>query len=441
MRRGKLVYIITYGCQMNVYDSGVVGEILGREGYKEVNEINKADVILVNTCSVREHAERRALGRISELQGLKKENPGLLIGVIGCMAQNLGNSIKGADFVVGPLGYRKLPEIIDTGYRIQDTRYKIQDTKLVCIEESLELYSDIFPKPDEGVSAFVPVMRGCDNFCTYCIVPYVRGRARSRPHLDILREIELLLDKGIKEITLLGQSVNEYYDGEVGLAGLLGIIDKTGLPRLKFLTSHPKNLTRELIEVMENSKSICKYLHLPLQSGSTRVLNKMGRGYTREEYIDWIYKLREAMQDISITTDIMVGFPGETGKDFNETLDLVKTTRFDFAYMFKYSDRKGTKAQGMSLKVNEEVKKERLKELIEVQNKITREKHKELVGKTVEILVEGRSRRGNNLYGRTSQNKVIVFSDKARAGDFIKVKVMELRGWTPYGKIQCKMQN
>lgn len=423
---------------MNVYDSRVVAEILQQEGYQEVDNENEANVIIVNTCSVREHAERRALGRISSLLGLRIRNPDLIIGVIGCMAQNLGNKIKGVDFILGPSNYKELPRIINT-------RFKNQDLRQICVEESLELYSDILPNPNDRskdlslhhkgrkVTASVPVMRGCSNFCSYCIVPYVRGRARSRSYQDILKEIEFLKSKGIKDITLLGQSANEYDDGELNFAGLLRAINEIGIPRIRFTTSHPKNMSDELIEIMRDGANICEWLHLPLQSGATKILNRMNRRYTKEDYLNWIYKIRQAIPGVAITTDVMVGFPGETEADFKETMQVVKEVKFDFAYMFKYSDREKTKASKMNDKISEEVQQKRLTELINTQNKITLKKSQQLVGKVVEILIEGTSRRSNSLYGRTRNNKVVIFDGKAKLGELVKVKVEGLRGWTPYG--------
>lgn len=428
----KNFHILTYGCQMNEYDSRVIASILLNNGYKEVNAIHKADIIIVNTCSVREHAEQRALGRISELQKLRKRNPALLIGVVGCMAQNLGASIKRVDFIVGPLNYKKLPQIIES----RVTSYKSQ---VISLEESLETYSDIFPVPicKDGQpfnpTAFVPIMRGCNNYCSYCIVPHVRGKGRSYPKQEILRQIELWVAKGVKEITLLGQSVNEYEDGRVNFAQLLRLIEGRDL-WIKFTTSHPKNISDELIDTMKECRNVCEWLHLPIQSGSNKILELMNRKYTKEQYIDWVYKIRSAIPEISITTDIMVGFPSESEADFNETLELVKLIKFDFAYMFKYSERAKTQAYHMGPKVPEEAKDERLSELINVQNKITYEKNLELVGTTQEALVLGKDKHNSGWCGKIRQNKTVVFDGNASVGEFIKVKISELRGWTPYGK-------
>ncbi|MBI4722523.1 MAG: MiaB/RimO family radical SAM methylthiotransferase, partial [Candidatus Stahlbacteria bacterium] len=305
----------------------------------------------------------------------------------------------------------------------------------VMIDESLDSYSDILPTLDNKVTAFVAIMRGCSNFCSYCIVPYVRGPKRSRPHQDILKEIESLIAKGIKEITLLGQSVNEYQDKEINFPNLLRLIDRKDL-WLKFTTSQPKNMSNELIDVMSNCQSVCEWLHLPLQSGANKILTLMNRGYTKEQYIDWIYKARNNIPNISITTDIMVGFPGETDADFNETLELVKLIRFDLAYMFKYSERPKTRASFMEPKVAEKEKLDRLTELINMQNKISYEKMCELVGTVQDVLVLGKSKDGNTLRGRTRQNKIVVLDGVASVGEVVKVKIKSLRGWTPYGQVK-----
>jgi tRNA-2-methylthio-N6-dimethylallyladenosine synthase len=414
---------------MNVYDSRIIAELLTKQEYEEVQDPQKADVIIVNTCSVREHAETRAIGRINALNALRKKNPNLLIGVVGCMAQNLKNSIKGADFVVGPSNYRDIPEIIGNALTGLKTCF--------YTDELPELYSDILPSPDETdhrPTAFVPIMRGCNNFCAYCIVPYVRGRARSRPHKDIIDEINLLTKKDIKEVILLGQNV--YNDGKLSFVQLLKQIDKSNnIRRLRFITSHPKDIDTSLFEAMRDCKSLCEHIHLPLQSGSTKILQRMNRKYTREHYLDIVSTLRETIPDASITTDIMVGLPGETDKDFEDTMDMVDRIRFDFAYMFKFSKRKGTRAYNMDGQVAEKVKKERLTKLIETQNKITRQKNASLIGKVEEVLVEGKSKKGNLLFGKTRSNKVVLFDGKLNPGAFVNVKIESLKGWTPYGHI------
>ncbi len=458
--RNITFHIISYGCQMNVYDSRIIASILSENGYKETADENKADIVIMNTCSVREHAEQRAIGRIGDLQKFREKKPNFLIGVVGCMAQNLGNSIKGADFVVGPSGYRKLPEIIESIFKTKNSSSKKSNAYTLTSNTSLELYSDIFPEPVPAQvrmpastlhpTAFVSVMRGCNNFCSYCIVPYVRGRARSRPSSDILKEIELLANKGVKEITLLGQSVNEYSYNGINFSQLLMLTDEMlkqvqhdSVPWIKFTTSHPKDMSQELIDAIRDGEKICEWIHLPIQSGSNEVLKKMGRGYTKEKYLDWIYKIRKSIPNIAITTDILVGFHGESDKNFQETLEVIKEVRFDFAYMFKYSERPRTKAYTMKPIVPEKIRIERLEKLINIQNEISYEKSSELIGTTQEVLVLGKSKKGNSLYGKTRQNKTIVFDSSSKItlplqGDFVEVKIKELRGWTPYGKLLSK---
>lgn len=443
---------------MNVYDSRLITKILSQagspgNGYEETENLNKADIVIVNGCSVREHAEIRAIGRINDLQKLRKDNPNLKIGIAGCLAQRVKEfkslrvqELKGIDFIAGPSDYKRLPEIIKG---VKDSRSQVD-----------EIYSDIFPEPENPacqseaagrdnrarITAFVPVMRGCENYCSYCIVPYVRGKIRSKNHIDVIKEITLLVKKGVKEVTLLGQSILEYRDtsrndGTFALPELLSKIDsETDIKRIRFLTSHPKDLSEELLSVMKQRKSICEHIHLPLQSGSSRILKKMGRRYTREYYLDWIGKIRKIIPGSSITTDIIVGFPGETNEDFQETIEVVKEVKFDFAYMFKYSERVGTKAYSIFPKVSEQEKSERLKELINLQNQFVKQKNKGLIGKTVEVLVEGKAKRNELLYGRTRTNKAVVFpvcrqarSGNVSPGDFVDVKINMLSGWTPVG--------
>ena len=403
---------------MNVYDSRLIASILKKEGFQEVSSPKDADVIIVNTCCVREHAEKRALGRINVLSGLKKKNPDLIIVVAGCMAQKL-KRIEGADITIGPSNYRLLPQLIRSAQKIS------------CVDEKKEDYAGIYAD-QPWVSAFLPVMRGCDNYCTYCIVPYVRGRLISRPYKDILTEAKRLVDKGVKEITLLGQSINQYEYNGVNFAKLLEMVAKeSGVKWLRFLTSHPKYFTRDIIEVMVKYRNIiCEKIHLPVQSGSNRILKLMNRKYTIEEYLKLVEELRKAIPDLALTTDIIVGFPTETEKDFEETLNLVKEVRFDYAFMFKYSEREGTAAVKLEPKVPEEERLRRLQILIDLQNRITTEINKKMEGKEFEVLVDGRAKRGD-FRGKTRQDKVCVIKDKVKIGDFVRVKVKEVKGWTP----------
>lgn len=418
---------------MNVYDSRLIAKILCENGYTEVDNEEKADVIIVNTCSVRKHAEDRAIGKIKSLRQYKNKN----IGVVGCMAESLKLKVKSeklkentmnfVDFMVGPADYRRLPAILSK---------ETLNSPTPRLLNSPELYSDIYPDPDNEISAFVPVMRGCDNYCSYCVVPYLRGKKQSRPYKDILEEVHNLLTKGIKEIMLLGQSIDEYEYNGINFAKLLALVADTGVPRLNFTTSHPKDMSQEIIEVMGQKENIYKWLHLPLQSGSDKILKTMNRGYTKERYLELIRQARAIISDISLSTDIIVGFPGENESDYRDTIELIKEVRFDSAYMFKYSNRPGTSAEQFDSKITEEVKAERLAELIDIQNKITYEKNKLLVGTTQRLLIEKRSKQDNAWYGKSDRNKAILVDGEVKPGDFVEVEVTCLRGWTPFGKIK-----
>ena len=356
---------------MNVYDSRMIASLFEQAGAKETSNLQDADIILINTCSVREHAERRALGRISSLQKLKRKNPGLKIGVIGCMAERLGDSIPRVDFSIGPLKYNRLDEAI--GKIVSSMQYAVGSTGFQPVGS--KQYVSSYPNPDNGVSAFLPVMRGCDNFCSYCIVPYVRGRAKSRDVEEILNEFRYLKDKGIKEVILLGQSINEYRYNGTSFPELLRLLDKDARDmRIRFLTSHPAYMSEEIINAMAECDSVCENIHLPIQSGCDKILKAMERRYTVNDYRYRTQQLRDRIKDIAITTDIIVGFPGEEEKDFEDTLSVVKEIGFDFAYMFIYSKREETKAAKMPDAVPVSVKKERLNRLIELQNGITKEK-------------------------------------------------------------------
>lgn len=423
-------HIITYGCQMNVYDSSLVASILEAEGLTPTKDIEEADIIIVNTCSVREHAELRALGRISALQRVRRERPNLKIGVVGCMAERLGQSIPGADFFVGPKSYDKLQKIL------RDLIYHMRYKKL---RERIPI---TFPRPDRAITAFLPVMRGCNNYCAYCIVPYLRGEAISRNPVEIIEELRFLKEGGIKEVTLLGQSVNEYKWGDIDFPKLLRMLSKESEQvRIRFLTSHPAKMSDELIKAMAECDPVCEHIHLPIQSGSNRILRMMERGYTVEEYKDWILKLRRSIPSIGLTTDILVGFPEETEKDYNETINTVRELRFDFAYMFMYSKREGTKAAGFTEEIPTTIKKERLSRIIKIQNKITREVNQKLIGKEFEILIEGKSRRDNLPMGKTRTGKEVIIKTpeervkELNSGDLVRACVESISGWTPVGSL------
>jgi tRNA-2-methylthio-N6-dimethylallyladenosine synthase len=426
-------YIKTYGCQMNVADSELVAGILAEVGYQKTESIDSADIIIFNSCTVRQHAEDRVLGRITAEATRKKQNPNMLIGLIGCVAQRKGNEllneIKSLDFVIGTDQYRYIPEIILSCMKSKEHLF-------ADVQNNVENYENIYPVRNKGVNAFVTIMRGCDNFCSYCIVPYVRGRERSRNHKEILLEIEKAGNDGFKDVTLLGQNVNSYYDGDYTFPELLKDAAHVGnIERLRFVTSHPKDLSDEVIKVMAEEPKVCEHLHLPMQSGSDRILEKMNRKYTSEKYRSIIHKLRTAMPKIAVTTDVMVGFPGEIEEDFLETYNLMKEIRFDYAFMFKYSPRTGTAAAEYRDQIPEEIRLERLRKLIDQQERITYEKYQEQIGRLVQVYVEQVSKKSDKeLSGRTRDNKIAVFpGDKKLIGTFVDIEIIDATGWTLKG--------
>jgi len=427
------IYIETYGCQMNVADSELVSSILLNEEYELAENIKEADVIIFNTCSVRQHAEERVIGRINNEMAQKKLKPHLKIGVIGCMAQRLGERLneinRSIDFVVGVDQYNNLPEIINNLFEKPEF---ISDTQV----NNAEIYKDIYPVHSGSLNAFITIMRGCNNFCSYCIVPYTRGRERSRPISDIINEISEIGKKGFKDVTLLGQNVNSYNFEGINFADLLRRVNSVDtIKRVRFVTSHPKDLSDEVIEVMAGSDKICEHLHLAMQSGDDDILKRMSRGYTAEHYFNITEKLRKAMPEIAITTDIIAGFPGETEEQFQRTYDLMAKIRFDYAFTFKYSPRTGTKAADFTDQVQEEVRLERLQRLIGLQEKITMEKYREQIGKTKEIYVEKISKKSDlEISGKSRDFKITVFpGDKSLIGKFVSVKITDATGWTLKG--------
>lgn len=427
----KKFYIETYGCQMNVADSEVVAAILEAKGYEMTKEKNDADIVLVNTCSVRENAELRVKGRVKSFSILKKHKPNVLIGIMGCMAERLGAKLfeqdKNLNIVVGPDAYNDLPLLIDKAEKGE---------KAINVELSIsETYKDICPTRIEStaISGFVSIIRGCNNFCTYCIVPYTRGRERSRSVGSILLEVKDLAEKGYKEITLLGQNVNSYSfitdEKELKFHDLLKMVaDSVPNIRIRFSTSHPKDMSDDTLIVMSEHDNICKAIHLPVQSGSNSVLNDMNRKYTREWYLGRIAAINKYLPGCGLSTDVFVGFHNESEEDFEQTLDLMREVRFDLAYMFKYSERPGTMAaKRLADNIDEEVKSARLTKLIDMQHEINFASNVADVDKEFEVLIEGVSKKRNDqMYGRTSQNKVCVFPRKNyNIGDFVKVRVVE----------------
>ncbi|MCY1635650.1 tRNA (N6-isopentenyl adenosine(37)-C2)-methylthiotransferase MiaB [Marinifilum sp. D737] len=427
----KKLFLETYGCQMNVADSEVVAAIMQHDGFEITKTREEADVILVNTCSVRENAEQRVRGRVQGFSELKKKNPKLLVGVIGCMAERLGDKLfeqeKNVNIVVGPDAYMDLPMLVKKAE---------SGEKAINIELSLtETYKDICPSriDETAISGFVSIMRGCNNFCTYCIVPYTRGRERSRNPESIIKEVRDLAEKGYKEVTLLGQNVNSFKFknsvSEISFPELLEMVAKAEPNmRIRFATSHPKDMSDDTLRVIAKYSNICKHIHLPVQSGSDSVLKDMRRKYTREWYTNRIEAIREIVPDCGISTDIFCGFHNESEEDFKQTLDLMKWAKYDLAFMFKYSERPGTFAyKNLEDNIPEDVKSERLTQMIELQNKLSLESNQKDIGQVFEVLVEGVSKKSEEeLYGRSSQNKVIVFPRKDyKVGDFVQVKVTD----------------
>ena len=399
----KRVYIETYGCQMNVADTELMLGVLGRSGYERADQPDEADVMLVNTCAVRDNAEQRVVGRVGELQRFKR--PGDVLGVVGCMAQRLGAALLDqaprVDLVVGPDAYRNLPELLGlaaAGRRPTDIEFR-----------SWEHYEDVPAVRDAGATAFVTVQRGCDYRCTFCIVPYTRGPERSRRLEDVVREVRSLAAAGISEVTLLGQTVNSYHDGEHDFAALLravGAVD--GIRRLRFTSPYPTDFTPPVIEAMATTAAVCEHVHLPAQSGSNAVLRRMLRRYTRERYLEVAEELRAAIPGLTLSTDLIVGFPGETEAQFGETLDLVEAADFDDAYTFKYSLRDGTPAVRLKDHVTDELASERLQRLVNAVRARTRRKNAERVGTVHEVLVERPARRGTMLLARTRTNHLVL---------------------------------
>lgn len=428
----RRLFIETYGCQMNVADSEVVASVMEMAGYTYTDDISEADAILLNTCSIRDNAEQKIVHRLQYLSSLRRKKGGrLIVGVIGCMAERVQQTLieeHGVDIVAGPDSYLDLPALFGAAE---------QGKKAINVELSTtETYREIIPSRITGtrVSGFVSIMRGCNNFCSYCIVPYTRGRERSRPVDSILREVADLRAKGFKEVTLLGQNVNSYRytDGEgkvTDFSALLATVaDAAPGMRVRFTTSHPKDMTDETIAVMASRKNICKHIHLPVQSGSDKVLKAMNRKYTREWYLDRIAAIRKAMPDCGISTDLFTGFHDESEADFQETLSLMKEVGFDSSFMFKYSERPGTLAsKTMPDNIPEDTKIERLNRMIALQNELSAESNRRDIGKEFDVLVEGVSKRSTKQWvGRTEQNKTCVFPrGEFKVGDTVRVKVKD----------------
>ena len=426
MYTGKF-YIHTFGCQMNVHDSEQMAQILSDTGYVKTDKADMADIILINTCSVREKAAQKAYSQLGRLKKLREKKQGLVIGVVGCLAQEHGAGFfrraPYLDLVLGTHNIHRLPEMIE---KINNSESRVVNTSFHKSVKSLGIRT--LPS-DGGVSAYVTIMQGCNNFCSYCIVPYVRGREESRDSADIVDEIRFLADNGIREVTLLGQNVNSYgstLSGDTDFPALLRMVGKIeGIDRLRFTTSHPKDLSEGLAGCFADLDNLCEHIHLPVQSGSDHVLKRMKRGYTAGEYLKKIDMLRDACPDITITSDIIVGFPGEKDSDFQKTIDLMKEVRFDNTFSFKYSDRHGTASEGYDGKVEEDAKGERLCELQALQESHSLEKNRSLKGTVKDVLVEGVSKNNDaDITGRTRSNKIVNFAGNiALTGSTVNVRI------------------
>ena len=436
----KYLKMLTYGCQMNFSDAERMEGELAKIGYTSTEDMAQADLIMINTCCVRETAEDKVYGKIGEIKSLKRNNPDLILGITGCMAQKEGERlIKRAPHIDFVLGTNKIHEVVATVQKLEQAQIKhIVDTE---INES-EMPENISIHRKTPLSAWVPIMYGCNNFCTYCIVPYVRGRERSRLPEEIVAEVKEAVKQGYKEVTLLGQNVNSYGKDhqKATFAQLLAMVDKVeGIERVRYMTSHPKDLSDEVIEVIKNSQHICNHFHLPVQYGSNKILKAMNRVYTVEAYKELIRKIRAAVPDASITTDLIVGFPGETEEDFRQLLDFLAEIRYDQAYTFIYSKRSGTPAAEMDEQVDDELKHDRLNRLMELQNKISLEKNQALQDKVLEVMVEGPSANDDKVWsGRTTTNKLVLwpYQGREQPGDFVNVRICQPQTWVLKGELE-----
>lgn len=442
---GKTYCIVTFGCQMNEHDSETIAGILENMGYTHTTNEREADVVLYNTCAIRENAEDRVFGHLGSLKSVKRERPDMILGVCGCMSQDesVVNRILSAyqhvDLIFGTHNIHRLPILLRDAYFSKEMVVEVWAKEGDVIEN--------MPKIRQGgLKAWVNIIYGCDKFCTYCIVPYTRGKERSRMPEDVIAEVRELARQGYKEVTLLGQNVNAYgkdLKGRDYLFGdLMNDISKIDIPRVRFTTSHPKDFDDHLIEVLAKGGNLVEHIHLPVQSGNSEILKKMARKYTREEYLELVYKIKKAIPHVVLTTDIIVGFPGETEEQFQDTLSLVEEVRYDSAYTFIYSPRHGTPAEGMEDAIPEEVKKDRLQRLIEVVNRIAREKNEAMRGQVVELLVEGESKTNPDvLSGRTRGNKLVHFvGPKDCIGQFVHVKITEPQTWALKGELMTKVE-
>lgn len=434
----KKYLILTYGCQMNVHDSEYIAGIMDDLGYTSTLEMDEADVIIVNTCAIRENAHNKAEGMLGRIKHLKEEkNDEVVVIFCGCMAQEEGlvkkiNKYKWLDIICGTHNYHKIPEYLWEYYQKHDKVREVYSIEGNVIE-------NIPVKRDNKYTAWVNIQYGCDKFCTYCIVPYTRGKQRSRRPEDIIMEVRELYNNGYQEVTLLGQNVNAYgkdLDINYDFATLLGEVSQTGIPRVRFMTSHPWDFTDKMIEVISKCENIMPYIHLPIQSGSDRILKLMGRKYTKKEYLELVKKIRDKIPGVSITTDIIVGFPGETEEDFLETLEVVNLVKYDLAYTFIFSPREGTPASKMKDETSVEVKKERLNRLNELINKYALESNKKMLDKTVDVLITGESLKKGKYMGYSDNMKLVnVKGDESCLGKIVPVKIMDAKTWSLDGEV------
>jgi tRNA-2-methylthio-N6-dimethylallyladenosine synthase len=424
----KTVFIETYGCQMNEYDSELIRAILRQEKYEIVKQEDQADIVMLNTCSVRDNANRKIYNRVHEIKNRRAPLP-VMVGVLGCMATNfktqlLEDSSLKIDFIAGPDSYKELPRLID---EVVSTGDKSFDVTL----SEFETYSDVMPVRDDGVNAWIAIMRGCNNFCTFCVVPYTRGRERSRSPESVINEVKQLVASGVTQITLLGQNVNSYCHEDSDFTELMRqVSDVPGVRRIRFTSPHPKDFPQKLLRLMAERDNICKQVHLPLQAGNTRVLDKMNRTYTKEEFLALVDEIRGIIPGVALSTDIIVGFPTETAEEFEDTLDVVRQVRFDAAFMFKYSERPNTlAARRLKDDVPEEEKTRRITTLVDIQRPIYLEKNKELIGTIQEILIDDESTKKNDseYQGRTDCNRVVIIpKGDYRKGDYISVRIADV---------------
>ena len=431
----KTYFIETYGCQMNVADSELVESILKGEGYSKAAQLHDADAIFVNTCAIREHAEEKVHSQLGRYDLIKKENPDTIIGVLGCMAQSLKHDLLEnrpfVDIILGPDSYRKLPDLLS---RKKEVPNSLVDTTL----SRFEVYDDLFPSRKEGVNAWISIMRGCDKFCTFCIVPFTRGRERSRSMESIITEAAQAVEDGFTEITLLGQNVNSYrHNGDEFHHLLEAVAQVRGLKRIRYTSPHPQDMTDDLLNTMLTHENICNYVHLPLQSGSDRILKRMNRSYSRDHFIELAHRIREILPGVGISTDIIVGFPGETEFEFSDTLTVMDEVKFDSAFNFKYSPRPGTKASEYDDPIPEDIKQQRLEQIIDLQKRHTLERNLDLVGTIQTVLIEKESKMSSHQWaGRTDSNKWVIFDkEDVQIKDMVSIQIKKAKGITLHGEL------